>query len=153
MGATGTLIALTAASAAMSAAGAISQGKAAKNMADTEAELARRQADRERQIGAMQAKQQRESNKRTEATQRGLLSTTGGDASTGSSLLVQEELAEEGEFNARLVENNAAAQASQFEADRVMALAAGKNARSASFFRAGNALLSGATDIATIKRG
>ena len=153
MGATTTMIALTAASAAMSAAGAIAQGKAAENQAKTQAELARRSAERERQIGAMKAKQQRESNKRTEGTQRALLSATGGDTSTGSSLLVQEELAEEGEFNARLVENNAAAQASQFEAERVMRLAAGKNARTASYFRAGQALLSGGSDIAKIKRG
>ena len=141
MGATTTMIALTAASAAVSAAGAIAQGKAAENQAKTQAELARRSAERERQIGAMKAKQQRESNKRTEGTQRALLSATGGDPGTGSALLVQEELAEEGEFNARLTENNAAAQASQFEAERVMRLAAGKNARKASYFRAGQALL------------
>jgi len=138
------------ASAAVGAAGAMGQAKAAKNMAATEAELARRQARRDKQIGAMQASQSRESSKRTEATQRALLNERGGDAGTGSALLVQEELAEEGEFNARLIENNAAALASSSQAQAVLAQARGRNAARASTFRAGSALLSGASAVAKI---
>ena len=138
------------ASAAIGAAGAMSSAKAAKNMASTEAELAERQARRDKQIGAMQASQSREESKRTEGTQRALLNERGGDAGTGSALLVQEELAEEGEFNARLIENNAAALASSSQAQAVLAQARGRNAARAGMFRAGSALLSGASSVAKI---
>ena len=60
---------------------------------------------------------------------------------------MQEELAEEGEFNARLAENNAAARASQFEAENVLQQARARQIRSAGLMRAGTTLLSGASDI------
>ena len=136
-------------STGVSAMGAMASAKGQAQQASMQAELARRQAERERQIGAMQASQQREKNKRLGGTQRALLSgSSGGDLGDGSALLVQEELAEEGEFNARLLENNAAARVSSLEADRVLALSRASQARSAGMFRAGSALLSGGTNIA-----
>jgi len=139
-----TLMAVSsAAQAGMQVMSAQGQAQGAK----MQAELARRQAERERQIGAMQAAQQREGSKRTEGTQRALLAARGGDTGTGSALLVQEELAEEGEFNARLAENNAAARSSQFEAENVLQQARARQIRSAGLMRAGTTLLAGASDI------
>lgn len=144
---TGQAIALAAASTAAQAGMQVMSAKGQSQQAKMQAELARRQADRERQIGAMQAQQQREKNKRTEGTQRALLAARGGDTGTGSALLVQGELAEEGEFNARLQENNAAARASGFEAESVLQQARARQARAAGLMRAGSTLLSGASDI------
>ena len=140
-------VTLMAVSSAASAGMQVMSAQGAGQSAKMQAELARRQADRERQIGQLQAKQQREKNKRVEGTQRALLAARGGDTGTGSALLVQEELAEEGEFNARLAENNAAARASGFEAEAVLQQARARQARAAGLMRAGSTLLSGASDI------
>ena len=121
--------------------------------AGMQAELARRQAAREAQIGQMQAAQQRERNKRTEGTQRGLLAgASGGDPGTGSALLVQEELAEEGEFNARIIENNAAARVASARADEVLQRSRINQFEQAGLMRSGSALLKGGTQIAKLYR-
>lgn len=101
---TAQVVTLMAVSSAAQAGMQVMSARGQASGAKMQAELARRQAERERQIGAMQAQQQRERSKRTEGTQRALLAARGGDTGTGSALLVQEELAEEGEFNARLAE-------------------------------------------------
>ena len=120
--------------------------------AGMQAELARRQAAREAQIGAMQAAQQRERNKRIEGTQRALLAgATGGDASTGSALLVQPELAEEGEFSARILENNAAALVNAALAEEVLQRSRMNQFNQAGLMRAGSALLKGGSQIAQLK--
>jgi hypothetical protein len=147
----GWTVALMAVSTAMSVAGAMSAGRAAQSQSNTQAEILRRQAERERQIGESNAKVQREKNKRLAAKQMALLDATGQDAGTGSALLVQQELAEEGEFNARLIENNAAAQISSLNEQRVLQQMKGSAARKSSLFKAGSALLEGGTNIAKFK--
>ena len=144
---TAQVVTLMAVSSAAQAGMQVMSARGQASGAKMQAELARRQAERERQIGAMQASQLREQSKRTEGTQRALLAARGGDTGTGSALLVQEELAEEGEFNARLAENNAAARSSQFEAENVLQQARARQIRSAGLMRAGTTLLSGASDI------
>ena len=129
---------------AMSAVGAINQGKMANQQAKMQAEMYARQAERERQIGELNAARRRTSNKRIEGTQRAILGAGGGYMSEGSALLAQEELAGEGELNARLIENNAAAQVSSLQAQQVLERARGKNAERAGYIRAGSALLKGA---------
>jgi len=144
---------MTAVSTAASAATSMASAAGAAQQGQMQAELARRQAERERQIGVLQAGQLREKNKRTEGTQRALIAGKGSDLGDGSALLIQEELAEEGEFNARLTENNTAARASGFEAERTIALARASQARSSGMMRAGSALLSGGRDIAKLYGG
>ena len=144
---TAQVVTLMAVSSAAQAGMQVMSARGQAQGAKMQAELARRQAERERQIGAMQASQLREQSKRTEGTQRALLAARGGDTGTGSALLVQEELAEEGEFNARLAENNAAARSSQFEAENVLQQARARQIRSAGLMRAGTTLLAGASDI------
>ena len=137
---------ISAASTLMSAAGAISQGRAQQQAAGTQAELYRRQAERERQIGALNARRQRAEAARLAGTQRALLGAAGQAAGGGSALLVQEDLAGEGEFNARLAEANAEAAAGSKMMQAVLSRAEGRGARQASYFRAGTALLKGAKD-------
>ena len=99
----------------------------------------------------MQAAQQRERNKRIEGTQRALLAgATGGDTSTGSALLVQPELAEEGEFSARILENNAAARGNAARAEEVLQRSRMNQFNQAGLMRAGSALLKGGSQIAKI---
>ena len=129
---------------AFSAVGKLRQGAAAKAAADTQSELYRRQADRERQIGQLNARRQREAGEKLAGTQRALLAGGGGDQSTGSALLIQEDLAQESEFNARLAENNAEAAISTKNAEIVLARAEGRAAQTASYWRAGTTLLKGA---------
>jgi hypothetical protein len=146
---TGTAIAIAAASTAAQAGLAIMSAKSQAQAPALQAELSGRQAQREKEIGELQASQEREANKRVQGTQRALLAARGGDPGTGSALLVQEELAEEGEFNAQVIENNAAARVNTFEADRVLQQARSKQIAQSGLFRAGSTLLSGASSIAT----
>jgi hypothetical protein len=135
---------LAAASLAVGTVGTIKQGQAAKQAAGLQAELYRREAEREKQIGALNAKRVRDEGESLSATQRALLGASGGAAGTGSALLIQEDLAQETEFNARLAENNAAAAISSKNAQIVLARAEGRSAQTASYFRAGSTLLKGA---------
>lgn len=124
-----------------SVGGSLYQGAAANNAAETQAELYRRQAERETQIGAINAERKRQEGERLAGSQRALMAAQGRDASTGSALLVQEDLAQETEFNAKLIENNAEAQTSNLTAQKIMSLAAGKAEQTSSYFRAGSTLL------------
>ena len=129
---------------AVSALGAIQQGKAANQQAKTQSEMYARQAERERQMGELAAARKRKEGKRVAGTQRAILGAGGGDMSEGSALLAQGELAEEAELNARLLENNAAAKISSLQAQGVLERARGKAAHTAGYIRAGSALLKGA---------
>ncbi len=119
----------------------MSSGQAEADRYNFEAEIRRQEAERERQLGELNAKRQREDNERLAATQRARLAGSGRDVGTGSALLLQDDLAEEGEFNALLLEADADAKVRSKLAERELSLAAGRNASTASFFRAGSALL------------
>ena len=138
---------LAAAGAASSAFGAIQQGKAQNRAAQTNAALMERQATREAAIGKLNAKRQRDSAEKLAGTQRALLAGGGGDQSTGSSLLLQEGLAQEGEFNARLAESNAQEAVYSRQAQAAVERASGKNAQTSSMFRAGTTLLNSGSKI------
>lgn len=134
--------------AGVGAAGAIQQGKAAKQSAEFNAAMMKREADREKQIGELNARRVRKETESLAATQRALLAGGGGDQSTGSALLIQEDLAEEGEFNARLAEVNAETAVSTKMAQATLARMGGRAAGTSSYIRAGTTLLSGAFNVA-----
>ena len=125
--------------------GAIGGGSAANQAAQFQGDMYARQAQREREMGELQAGRLRTENERVAATQRALLASGGRDISSGSALLIQEDLAEEGEFNALLTENNTAAKISSLRSQEVLERARGKNAKTASYFRAGSSLLKGSS--------
>jgi hypothetical protein len=116
-------------------------GRAAAAAAEQNAELMRRQAARELEIGQLNARRIRDRGESLAATQRSLLAAGGGDPSSGSALLIQENLAQETEFNAQLAKNNAAMAASTKNAQAVIARAEGRSASTASLFRTGTSLL------------
>jgi hypothetical protein len=127
--------------AGVSAMGAIRQGQAAGHRADFDIAMINRQAERDRQIGALNARRLRDDAEAAAASQRAHLAGRGGDQSTGSALLIQVEGAEKGEFQAKLEESNTGAGLAERQAQIVQARARGANARTASFYRAGSALL------------
>ena len=135
--------AMTLISTAVGVGSAMMQGKAASQQAKYQAQIANQQAERARQMGELQARNQRKKSKALEASQRALIASRGGDASTGSALLVGTELAAENELNARLLENNAAAQQTALQNEAELQRARARNATSSSFFRAGTSLLKG----------
>ena len=136
-----TLSYMAVAGAAVSAVGTVASGMAAKEQGNTQAELYRRQAAREEQIGMLNSKREEKKNKQIQASQRALLGAKGVDMTEGSALLVQSELAEEGKLNEMLIKNNAEAAADTARSQGVIAKMQGKNAQTASYFRAGSTLL------------
>ena len=137
---------LTAISTAATAAGSVAQGRAASAQGKLQAEMYERQAQRERQIGELNAAREAKRNRAIQAQQRALLAGTGADPSSGSALLIQTDLAEEGKLNEELIRNNADAAVTTSKTQAVFARAEGKNAQRASYFRAGSALLKGAAE-------
>ena len=139
--------AMTLISTAVSVAGGMMQGRAASQQAKYQAQIANQQAERARQMGELQARNQRKKNKALEASQRAIITARGGDLSTGSALLVGTELAAENELNARLLENNAAAQQTALQNEAELQRARARNATSSSFFRSGTSLLKGGNQL------
>ena len=139
--------AMTLISTAVGVGSAMMQGRAASQQAKYQAQIANQQAERARQIGELQARNQRKKNKALEASQRAIIASRGGDVSTGSALLVGTELAAENELNARLLENNAAAQQTALQNEAELQRARARSATGSSYFRGGTALLKGGTEL------
>ncbi len=135
--------ALTVVGLATSLVGGMRESSAAQSAANTQAEMYNRQATRDRQIGQLNAKRARARGERVAATQRALMGAGGQDLSSGSALLIQDNLASESEFNAKLAESNAEAAVSSKVSEAVLARAKGRNSAQSSLFRTGTALLKG----------
>jgi len=127
--------------AVMAAVSAISAGNAEKAASETQAELLARQARRTEQVTALNAKRARKDADALSGSQIALLAGQGRDPGAGSALLLQEDLAEEGEHNARLIENQGLADVVDIRTRREVVLTEGKNAQRAGYLSA----LTGAT--------
>ena len=121
--------------------GSVSQGRAADQAARFNAQHLQNQAAREREIGAHNARRIAEENKRLAGAQRALLAGTGRSLASGSALLVQEDLAEEGEFNRRLAEDAGEVKARNLRQEAVLERMKGKSALTAGYYRGGTTLL------------
>ena len=163
MGVTTTAV-LTAAAAAMSAAGAIAQGRAARKQAgfqaavqEQQAELQRQQAERERRLTAVQEAELRRRQAREGAAARARFAAGGRDPATGSALLLQEDAAAQHEFEALLnrsiglerahaLENRAGLSGLDAARLRMQGAAASRQ----SFFTAGTSLLRGGAGVSRL---
>ena len=125
----------------------MSGGRAQQQRAQYEAQLRANEAQRERELGALRAGRKRDEAERLAATQRARLAGTGANIGQGSALLTQEDLAEEGEFNALLLEADADAKVSSLMAERELSLAAGADAMRSPVFRGGSTLLKDASKL------
>jgi hypothetical protein len=121
--------------------GGMKQASAERKAGSYQDAITRQRAQREREIAAIQAQRQRDKTDQMSATQRAILATRGGDINSGSALLVQEDLAEEGEYQARLTEAGGDTQAMGLEAEGKLARMRGRSASTATMFRTGTNLL------------
>jgi hypothetical protein len=133
------------AAAAVSAAGAIQQGQAAKKQADYQAAVQNQQAQRELEIAASQEQDFRRDQSRLMAQRRAALGASGIDFSTGSPLLASLDFVGEGELQSLRIRSGGQANASRLKQQAELTRAKGKSARTASFFKAGSTLLDGAS--------
>lgn len=128
--------------AAISAIGAIQQGQAAQQQADFQADVQVQQAIRERQIAREQEDDFRRNQSRLQARRRAVLGGSGVQSSTGSPLFASEDFAAETELQALRIRAGGRTRASRLEQQATLTAASGRNARTASFFKAGGSLLS-----------
>lgn len=134
-------IAMMAASAAIQAAGVISQGRAANKAARFEASQLQQQAERDRQISAQQANDLRDAEARRQATLRARVAG-GGSTLEGSPLAVLGDLVGEAEFQALRTVASGETAANRAEGEAALKRFEGRNAQRAGFIRAGSTLLS-----------
>ena len=134
---------------AMSAFSAVAQGAAARKQHKFQAAMIDRERQREKQIGALKAFQEREANKRRLATQAALMAGRGGDPGAGSNLLLVEDLAEQGELNARLIEEDSEHKVTRMGDEMALQGMLGRNKQRAGLMKAGTALLAGAEKMYT----
>lgn len=128
--------------------GAVSQGQAQARQASTQAGIYRQQADRERQDAAGREEDYRRTAERQLATRRALLGASGVEPGAGSPLLVSEDMTSEAELQALRIRSGGEAQATRMEQGAGFAQAAGRNARTGGFMRAGAELLAGTANVA-----
>ena len=140
---------LSAAAAVVSAVGAIQQGQAASAQGRTQAEIYRQQAERERQDAANREDDYRRGISRSLASRRALMGASGVEAGEGSPLMVSEDMIGEAELQALRIRSNGELQATRLEQQAALARAAGRNAQTAGYFRAGGSLLRGAGSVAS----
>jgi len=128
---------------AVAAAGTVYQGQQAKKQADFQAEVQRQQAQREREIAAAQEGDFRRGQGRLMARRRAMMGGSGVEQSTGSPLLVSEDLTGETELQALRIRNGGETSATRLEQQAMLTSMAGNSARTASFFQAGSSLFHG----------
>ncbi len=134
---------LAIAAAAVSAVGSISQGKAAKDAADFQAELGQRQAERERQIAERDAELFARKQSADRAGTRAVRAASG-VTGEGSTLLVDETLIDEALLGEETIRRGGEAKASTLQAEASLARFRGRAARTAGFTKAGSTLLTAA---------
>ena len=140
-------IGLMAVSTAMSAVGAIREGNAADAAARAQAQAAEQQAQAQRNVGQFQVAQERREGRRALGQQIAQLGSQG-TALTGQPIDLLADSAKQNELALQAIrfQSEVAARNQENEAD--LARFRGRQARSAGIFKAGTALLSGATKIA-----
>lgn len=134
---------LIGAGSAVSALGAIQQGRAAAAQARFQAAVQEQQATREQQLAEQREQDFRRRQSREMASRRAILGASGVEASAGSPLLVSEDFAGETELQALRIRNQGEVTATRLEQQAQLTRMQGRAARTAGFFRAGSSLLSG----------
>ena len=145
-----TAIALTATSAVVGAAGSIYAGKSARIAGEYNAKVDENQAKTEELEAAEEARRKRIENKEILGNQLARRAAAGVDLQSGSSLLVAAETA--GRLELDIFENNRQSQntAMRYRSSATMSRFEGAQANKASKFKAGESLLRGAGQIASI---
>lgn len=131
------------AAAVVSAIGVIQQGQASKKAANFQASVQLQQAAREREIAAANEQDFRRGQSRLMAQRRATLGGSGVQIGTGSPLIGSEDFTSETELGALRIRAGGETQATRLEQQASLTRFEGKQAQTASFFRAGSSLLNG----------
>lgn len=128
----------------LSVAGSIRQGIVAKQQSDLQAGVLRQQADHARLVAASDEEDFRRQQSRLMAKRRAALGASGIEASSGSPLLVSEDIAGETELGALRIRAGGEVSATRLEQQAGLLRFAGRAARTQGFIRGGSLLLTGA---------
>lgn len=137
-------VAASLAGTAVSAVGAVQQGKAAKASADYNAAVAHNQAIAARQKAEFDAERERERVQRLLGAQRAGFAK-GGVEIEGTPLLVMEDAAEQGELDVQAILYGGDIQSDNYQAEAGLRRMEGAQAKKAGMFGAGSTLLTGAS--------
>lgn len=141
---------LALAGAAVSAVGAIRQGKAEANQAEAEAEIARQQAENERTVSRQESEDFRRNQASLFAKRRAILGASGVQTATGSPLLASEDFAAEVELGERRIRAGGELRATRLSQQAGLYDASASNARTGSYLRSGSLLIGGAGQAASL---
>ncbi len=141
------VVAMTAASTAMSAIGAIREGNAADAAAKAQAQAAEQQAQAQRNVAQFEVAQERSEQRRAFGQQVAQLGSQG-TALTGQPIDLLADSAKQDELALQAIRFRSEIGAQNFENDAALARFRGRQARSDGIFKAGTALLTGGTKIA-----
>ena len=139
--ATGAIIAAIAAGAAISAFGAVQQGRAANQEAQFQSDILKQQAERESTISRQNEEDFRRGAFADLATRKAGLS--GVEPGSGSPLLASEDFAGEVELQALRLRSGGEVRATRLQQQASLVRTRGQNARTAGFIRGGSLLLTG----------
>ena len=140
-------IGLMAVSTAMSAVGAIREGNAAEATAEAQAQIAEQQAQAQRNVGQFQVAQERRAQRQALGQQMAQLGSQG-TALTGQPIDLLADSAKQAELALQAIRFESEIAARNQESRAALTRFEGRQARSDGIFKAGTALLSGATSIA-----
>lgn len=131
------------AGAAFSAAGSVSEGRAAKKESQFRAGVAEQQAAREVQVSTETERDFRKRQAALFAERRAALGASGVRQDTGSPLLTQQDFLDETELQALRIREGGELRATRLEQEADFMRRAGRSAQKRGIFRAGSSLLSG----------
>ncbi len=140
---TTTLAVLAIASAAATAVGSISAGRAAEKRDKKQAEISNQQAARERQVAGEQADDFLKSQRRAAAAVRAAGGARGIDISVGSPLLTAEDFARQTTKQASRISEGGEIRATRLDQQADLLRDRGRAAKTAGLIGAGESLLSG----------
>ena len=137
-----------AASAAISAVGAIQQGETARKTADYQAAVAENNAIAARQQAELEERQQREKSLRLMSTQRARAAKGGVLADQGSPLFVNLDTGEAAEIDALNIRRGGQLRATDFQSQAALGRFRGEAEEQAGYLKSGSTLLSGVSNLA-----
>ena len=134
--------------AVVSGIGSIVSGVMMAKSAEWNARRMEEEAQRERAAGAVRGMLKEREGERLASRARAVAGAQGAVTTTGTPLLLETEIAEEADFNARVERANAANRARSLENQAIATRFEGKVRKVGSFFSAGSSILGGIGDYA-----
>lgn len=135
------------AATAVSAVGAVSQGMAGAAAAKSQSKMYRQQAEYQRALSARDEEDYRRRQAAMMATRRAMMGGSGTVGGTGSSLLVDQDIAGEVEYQALRIRSGGEAEAIRYENQAAFLKSAASQSKLSGFARGGALLIGGASNV------